>query len=85
RPVSFLFHPEDAPPPGIAELTVELLHRSYNFHAIQTGLAYVGLYAGGLTDAVAAELLAALREARRLGLGLWPLDRTELFTVAIEA
>lgn len=85
RPISFLFAAADLPDQGHVELTPALLARSYNLAVVAQGLAYLGLYAGGLTPTITAAFVATYRGARAAGLGFWPQDATAQFTVRTQA
>lgn len=63
------------------KLTADVLKQTYNYHAAETGSAYLGLYAGGLSSDIRDALIAAYQTARAEQLGLWPLDQTSGFTV----
>jgi hypothetical protein len=58
-----------------------LLTESYNFHAVKTGLAYLGLYSGGLSLDIQDDLIAIYKKAKSASKGIWKLDKTRLFTV----
>lgn len=76
RPVSFLFAGACPYKDGSAQtLTVPLLRKSYNHHALAGGLAYPTFYEGLFAD-LRAELAGVVRAARNGGLGLWPQDVT---------
>lgn len=81
RPISFLFDAEDLPESGHIELTPALLRKSYNLHIVEAGLAYLGLYAGGLTPATTHVFTEAYMAARAAGKGFWPADETAQVTV----
>lgn len=76
RPISFLFGADALPEAGHIELTPTLLQKSYNLHIVEAGFAYLGLYAGGLTQAITRQLGAAYMAARTAGRGMWPDDQT---------
>lgn len=81
RPIAFLL-PRSAGPDGAdTKLDKALLHKSFNHHAALQGLAYLGLYEGGLAPSIRAELVAACHHARLHGTGLWALDCTSDFQV----
>jgi hypothetical protein len=42
-----------------------LLTESYNFHAVKTGLAYLGLYSGGLSLDIQDDLIAIYQEGKK--------------------
>jgi hypothetical protein len=62
------------------KLTEALLSKTYNYHAVKTGLAYLGLYSGGLSFDIQSKLIATYKKAKTAKSGLWKLDQTKRFT-----
>jgi hypothetical protein len=81
RPIAFVFKDLDEDDGSEIKLTSTLLEESYNFHATETGLAYLGLYSGGLSFAIQNDLISAYKKAKKAKKGIWKLDKTGLFTV----
>ena len=81
RPIAFVFRNLDASDGAEIKMTTTLLGTSYNFDAVKTGLAYLGLYSGGLSFEVQNALIASYREASSAKRGIWALDKTGRFTV----
>ncbi|ABK17538.1 MAG TPA: hypothetical protein PLO63_17725 [Syntrophales bacterium] len=81
RPIVFVLKGLDAQDGSDVKLTSSLLAETYNHHAVTTGLAYLGLYSGGLSFEIQSALIAAYKEARDSKAGLWTLDKTSRFTV----
>ena len=81
RPISFVFL--DAPGKDGSEikLTKRILQQSFNHHAAKAGLAYLGLYAGGLSPDIRATMVEAYLGAKHDELGLWKLDESTQFKV----
>lgn len=63
------------------KLTNTLLLKTYNHHAAKAGLAYLGLYSGGLSLPIHTSMVAAYTEAKTAKRGIWALDKTRRFTV----
>jgi hypothetical protein len=82
RPIAFVLRELDAEDGSDVKLTKSLLADTYNYSATSTGLAYLGLYSGGLSFEIQSSLMAAYRKARASKLGIWKLDRTRRFTVS---
>ncbi|WP_217631673.1 hypothetical protein [Methylomonas sp. LWB] len=81
RPIAFVLRDSDDQDGADIKLTETLLSKTYNYHAVKTGLAYLGLYSGGLSSDIQANLIAAYKKAKTAKSGLWKLDRTKRFTV----
>lgn len=81
RPIAFVLRDLDAADGSDVKLTNELLEKTYNYHAARTGLAYLGLYSGGLSFPVKSHLVAAYQDAKEENKGIWPLDKTSRFVV----
>lgn len=81
RPIAFVLKELDAEDGADVKLSREVLEKTYNYHAARTGNTYLGLYSGGLSADLRAELVAAYRAAQAEQAGLWPLDQTSRFTV----
>lgn len=81
RPIAFVLKGLDADDGADIKLTKTLLAETYNFQATRTGLAYLGLYSGGLSFDIQTSLIAAYKEAKAAELGIWKLDKTRRFTV----
>lgn len=81
RPIAFVLRTLTDDDGADIKLTDALLTKTYNFHAVKTGLAYLGLYSGGLSFDSQAKLIAAYKKAKTAKLGLWKLDRTKRFSV----
>lgn len=76
RPVAFVY--QGAPPAGAAKtvrLDAALLRQSYNYAALQQGLAYATFYQGLFHD-LRDVLIAAATQARKAGTGLYANDAT---------
>ena len=81
RPIAFVFHKIKDKDGSEIKLTKSLLAESYNFHAAETGLTYLGLYSGGLSFDVQKALITAYQKAKSAKTGIWEFDKTSLFTV----
>jgi hypothetical protein len=81
RPIAFVFQELIARDGAEIKMTPKLLAASYNYHAAQAGLAYLGLYAGGLTPVIENALIAAYKKAKSARKGIWARDQTKRFTV----
>lgn len=81
RPIAFVLRELDGEDGADVKLTPSLLATTYNHHAVETGLAYLGLYAGGLSFEIQSGLIAAYQQAKAARLGIWKIDRTSRFTV----
>lgn len=81
RPIAFILDDLDVEDGSDVKLSTSLLAKTYNYHATKTGLAYLGMYSGGLSFEIQSSLIAAYREAKAAKLGIWKLDRTKRFTV----
>ncbi|WP_019500971.1 hypothetical protein [Pseudanabaena sp. PCC 6802] len=81
RPIAFVLRDLDDKDGSDVKLTKSLLAKTYNYHAADTGLAYLGLYSGGLSFEIQSSLIAAYKQAKAANLGIWKLDRTRRFTV----
>lgn len=80
RPIAFVLRGLDEEDGADVKLTKSVLGMTYNYHAVETGLAYLGLYSGGLSFDTQSRLIAAYKKAKAAKLGLWKLDRTKRFT-----
>jgi endonuclease YncB( thermonuclease family) len=81
RPIAFIFNALNYKDGAEIKLSKSLLNDSYNYHAIKTGLAYLGLYSGGLSTEIKNALLKAYKTAKASKVGIWELDSTSRFTV----
>ncbi len=81
RPIAFVLMDLDAADGSDVKLTNDLLKQTYNYHAARTGLAYLGIYSGGLSFPIQSSLIAAYGEAKAENQGIWALDRTSRFAV----
>lgn len=81
RPIAFVFRDLDGRDGKDLKLTRKLLARSYNYHAVHAGAAYLGLYSGSLSFDTQSALIAAYKNARAARRGIWSLDRTRRFMV----
>lgn len=81
RPIAFVLKGLDAQDGSDLRLSPDLLEQTYNYHAVRTGNAYLGLYAGGLPPDLRDALITAYKAAKAEQAGLWPLDQTSCFTV----
>ncbi len=81
RPIAFVLKGHDAEDGSDVKLTKSLLADTYNYHAAKTGLAYLGLYSGGLSFEIQSNLIDAYKKAKASRVGIWKLDKTSRFTV----
>ena len=81
RPIAFVFHAIKDKDGAEIKMTKSLLATSYNFHAVEAGSTYLGLYSGGLSTDVQDSLIAAYKKAKNASRNLWGLDKTSRFTV----
>lgn len=81
RPIAFVLRDWNAADGTDIKLTQSLLEKTYNLHSVTSGLAYLGLYSGGLSFEIQSELIAAYKRAKAAHRGIWQLDRTRQFTV----
>lgn len=81
RPIAFVLKVIDAEDGSEIKLNANLLAQTYNYFAIQTGLAYLGLYTGGLSFDIQSRLLSAYQHAKTNQSGIWKLDASAKFTV----
>ncbi|MGE8174799.1 hypothetical protein [Pseudomonas fluorescens] len=82
RPVAFVLRETGLPDGSEIKLTNDLLMSSYNHHAVETGLAYLGLYSGGLSAEIKSHLIATYKNARADKRGIWEADGTSQFTIS---
>ena len=81
RPIAFVFRELKHKDGAELKLSKSLLRESYNFHAVNTGLAYLGIYAGSLTPQIKNTLILSYKKAKSANKGLWQLDSTPDFKV----
>lgn len=81
RPIAFILKGLDAEDGADIKLTTALLAETFNHHATKTGLAYLGMYSGGLSFEIQSNLIATYKEANASQSGIWKLDKTRQFTV----
>jgi endonuclease YncB( thermonuclease family) len=81
RPIAFILKSINAKDGADVKLTKTLLPQTYNYFAAKTGLAYLGMYSGGLSADIKSALIKAYKDAKTANRGIWKLDRTSLFTV----
>lgn len=81
RPIAFVLKSLDYDDGSDIKLTKKILEQTYNFDAVKTGLAYLGLYSGGLSHEIESSFIAAYKGAKEANLGIWRLDQTKRFTV----
>ena len=81
RPIAFIFRDLGYEDGAELKLSKNLLQESYNFHAINSGLAYLGIYEGSLPSQIKNALILAYKKAKSANKGLWQLDRTAEFKV----
>jgi hypothetical protein len=81
RPIAFVLHGSDAADGSDIKLTTALLETTYNYHATASGLAYLGLYSGGLSFEIQSKLIAIYKSAKAARKQIWKLDKTRRFTV----
>ncbi|TPQ28011.1 thermonuclease family protein [Methylomonas koyamae] len=82
RPIAFVLPRQKIKDGADVKLTKALLGKTYNFHAVANGLAYLGLYSGGLSFDSQTRLIAAYQQAKTARRGIWRLDRSKRFTVS---
>ncbi len=81
RPIAFVLRGLDAEDGSDVKLTQPLLRDTYNYHAVKTGLAYLGLYSGSVSFEIQSSLIAAYKEEKASRGGIWEIDQTRRFTV----
>ncbi len=81
RPLAFVFNHLEGEDGSEIKMTKSLLSESYNYHAIKTGLAYLGFYSGGLALEIQNVLISTYKKAKSAHKGIWGQDQTTLFTV----
>lgn len=81
RPIAFVLKDLNKADGSDIKLTNDLLSKTYNFHAVQQGGAYLGFYSGGLSIGTQSRLISVYKAARKAKLGLWSLDKTSRFVV----
>jgi endonuclease YncB( thermonuclease family) len=81
RPIAFVLRGLNDEDGADVKLIQSVLDKTYNYHAVETGLAYLGLYSGGLSFDTQSRLISAYKKAKAAKLGLWKLDRSKRFTV----
>jgi endonuclease YncB( thermonuclease family) len=81
RPIAFVLKSQDGEDGADIKLTPSLLAETYNHHAVKVGLAYLGIYSGGLSFEIQSNLVSTYKKAKSSRLGIWKLDRTRRFTV----
>jgi hypothetical protein len=81
RPIAFVLKEHDAEDGSDVKLTGSLLANTYNYHATKKGLAYLGLYSGGLSFEIQSHLITAYKEAKASKIGIWKHDKSSRFTV----
>jgi len=81
RPIAFVLKHHEAEDGADVKLTTTLLDHTYNYSAVKTGLAYLGLYSGGLSLPIQTHLIATYKEAKAAHRGIWKLDKTRRFAV----
>lgn len=80
RPIAFVFKKIDEKDGAEIKMSKPLLKDSFNFHAVKTGLVYLGLYSGGLSADIQNALIKVYQDAKDETLGIWGLDTTSRFT-----
>ena len=82
RPLSFVLKDADVQQlTDGADVKVDsVLKDTYNYHAAETGLAYLGFYGSATSDTRNA-LITAMNKARSSKLGIWRIDSTSMFKV----
>jgi endonuclease YncB( thermonuclease family) len=70
RPIAFVLKNYDGKDGAYIRLKKALLAETYNYYAVQNGLAYLGLYSGGLPTAIQTSLIAAYKQAKQDNLGI---------------
>lgn len=81
RPIAFVLRTLDQADGSDIKLSPALLTKTYNFHAVAQGAAYLGLYSGGLSFEIQSRLIASYKAARKAKIGLWAMDKTARFVV----
>lgn len=81
RPIAFVLPRAAGDDGSEVKLTTALLETTYNYVAVHTGLAYLGLYSGGLSFPIQSALRNAYEHAKEQQSGIWALDTTARFTV----
>jgi hypothetical protein len=81
RPIAFVLHDLDQPDGSDVKLTNAILSSTFNFHAVEQGAAYLGLYSGGLSFEIQSRLIATYKAAHDAKVGIWSLDKTSQFVV----
>lgn len=81
RPITFVLRGLDSEDGSDVKLTKALLADTYNYYAAKTGLAYLGLYSGGVSFEIQSSLIAVYKKAKAAKLGIWKLDKSKRFTV----
>jgi endonuclease YncB( thermonuclease family) len=81
RPIAFVLRTLAHEDGADIKLTKTILATTYNYHAVEAGLAYLGLYSGGLSFEIQSHLIATYRKARAAHQGIWKSDQTRQFTV----
>jgi endonuclease YncB( thermonuclease family) len=81
RPIAFVLKEHEAEDGADVKLTNSILENTYNYHAVKKGMAYLGLYSGGLSLESQSSFIAAYKKAKSAKLGIWKLDKTHRFTV----
>jgi hypothetical protein len=81
RPIAFLLRELEQADGSDLKLSDAVLAKTYNFHAVDLGAAYLGLYSGGLSFEIQSRLISAYKAARQEKRGVWGVDRTSRFVV----
>jgi endonuclease YncB( thermonuclease family) len=81
RPIAFVLKALDADDGSDVKLTNALLCETYNYHAVETGIAYLGIYSGGLSFTTQSSLISAYKAAKAATRGIWKMDKTNRFVV----
>ncbi|MBS0498321.1 MAG: hypothetical protein HRU77_09120 [Gammaproteobacteria bacterium] len=81
RPIAFVLLDSGLEDGAETKLTTALLKNTYNYHAVESGLAYLGFYSGGLALETKTSLIAAYKKAKTARRGIWKLDKTRQFSV----
>lgn len=73
RPIAFVLRNHNAEDGSDIKLTTSLLAETYNHHAVKNGLAYLGIYSGGLSFEIQSNLVSTYKKAKtsKLGIGSW--------------
>ncbi len=82
RPLAYVLRDFDAEDGSAIILDESILAATYNYHAVQNGFAYLGLYAGGVTTPLRHQLIATYQQAKAANLGIWAIDQTGRFKVS---